>query len=33
MDVLFGSDWWSRMQAAAACVALGLLGAIVLGVF
>ena len=31
MDVLLRSDWLSRMQAAAACAALGLLGAIVLG--
>jgi hypothetical protein len=31
MDVLLRFDWWSRMQAAAACAALGLLGAIVFG--
>jgi multisubunit Na+/H+ antiporter MnhG subunit len=33
MDVLLRPDWWSRMQAAAACVALGLIGAIVFGAF
>lgn len=32
MDVLLRSDWWSRMQAATACAALTLLGAIVFGV-
>jgi hypothetical protein len=33
MDVLLRSDWLSRMQAATACAAIGLLSAIVLGVF
>lgn len=33
MDVTVRTDWWARAQVAAVCVALGLLGAIVVGVF
>jgi hypothetical protein len=33
MDVLLRSDWSGRMQVAAACVALGFIGAIVFGAF
>jgi hypothetical protein len=31
MDVLLRPDWWARTQVAAACVALGFIGAIVFG--
>jgi hypothetical protein len=31
MDVIFGSDWTSRLSVAAVCVSLALISAIVIG--
>lgn len=33
MDLVVRRDWWSTMQIGAICAAMGLLGAIVIGVF
>lgn len=33
MDVVLRPDWWARIQVALALVALGLIGAVVAGVF
>lgn len=33
MDLILKRDWWSTMQVGFVCAAIGLLGAIVVGVF